>query len=228
MNATIPDNPATTDRRVRVFLVEDHAIVRQGLTMLINDERDMSVCGGSDSATETVAMIRSLRPDVAIVDISLPDGSGLDLIRDMHLTAPAMPILALSMHDELLYAERALRAGASGYVMKREATDRVLTALRRVMGGEIYLSEPMASRILHKLVRPGETKDVSPTQSLTSREFEVFNLIAAGVGPSDIAKKLSLSVKTVETHRQRIKDKLGIKSGAELIRYAMRWLSDEG
>jgi DNA-binding NarL/FixJ family response regulator len=207
----------------RVLLVEDHAVVRQGLTMLIDDEPDFTVCGGFESAAEALAATRDLKPDVAVVDLSLGDASGLELIKHLHEELPDLPILALSMHDEAVYAERALRAGAKGYVMKKEAMDRVMTAIRKVLAGEIYLSEKMSSRMLRRLVHPGDPAELSPTETLTPREFEVFTLIARGVGPSEIAQRLKLSVKTIETHREHIKEKLNLKTGTELTRYAIQW-----
>lgn len=207
--------------KARVLLVEDHPIVRHGLAMLIDDEPDLWVCGQVGTIKDAIASANKLKPDVVVVDITLGDGNGLDLIRELHEQRPKLAILALSMHDEAVYAERALRAGAKGYVMKQEAMDTVMTAIRRVLAGDVHVSEKMASRMVRKLVNPGET--TSPLEKLSEREFEVFRLIAKGIGPSEIAQRLSLSVKTVETHREHIKEKLGLKTGAELTRYCVEW-----
>ena len=223
-----PAKPHHDRKKARVLLVEDHSVVRQGLTLLIDDEPDLHVCGGVGSVAEAIEAIDQLKPDIVVADISLGEPSGLELIKLAHDRHPDLPILALSMHDEAVYAERALRAGARGYVMKKEATDRVLTAIRRVLAGEIYLSDRMSNRLLRKLVHPEQAEDVVPTETLSAREFEVFNLIAKGVGPTEIAQRLNLSVKTIETHRERIKEKLRLRSGAELTRYAVQWHLDHG
>jgi DNA-binding NarL/FixJ family response regulator len=209
-------------KTARVLLVEDHAVVRQGLAMLIDDEPDLSVCGGAESMREALPMVRKLKPDVVLVDITLGDGSGLDLIKSIHDTFADLPILALSMHDESIYAERALRAGAKGYIMKKEAMDQVMTAIRRVLAGELYVSEKMSARMVSKLINP-KTANASPVDLLSDREFEVFRLIANGVGPTEIARRLALSVKTIESHREKIKEKLGLKTGAELTRFSVAW-----
>ena len=208
----------------KVLLVEDHPVVRHGLRAVIDDEADLLVCGEAGSNAEGLAQIRKLRPDVAVIDITLGGDNGLDLIKDAHEAFPEMPLLALSMHDEAVYGERALRAGARGYIMKKEAMDKLLTAIRRVLGGEMYVSDAMAARLVSKLINPAAARSAQPSVELLSeREFQVFRLIADGVGPSEIAQRLSLSVKTVETHREHIKDKLGLKSGAELTRYSLQW-----
>jgi DNA-binding NarL/FixJ family response regulator len=168
-------------------------------------------------------MVRKLKPDAVVVDITLDDGNGLDLIKELHDYDAKLPILALSMHDEAVYAERAMRAGAKGYIMKSEAMDKVRAAIRRVLGGEIYVSEKMATRMVQKLVNLREAP--SQLDALTDREFQVFRMLADDIGPTEIAKRLDVSVKTVETHREHIKDKLGLKSGAELRRFAQQWLT---
>jgi len=219
-----PKEPIPNTSRAKVLLVEDHPIVRQGLEMLIDDEADLVVCGGAVSADEALAQVRTLKPDVVVVDIALGKDSGLDLIKQLHDYWPNLPVLALSMHEESLYAERALRAGAKGYVMKKEARDRVMLAIRRVLAGELFISEKMASRMVHKLIDRSKPTTDSPLEGLSDREFEVFNLIAQSAGPRDIAKRLGLSVKTVETHRDHIKQKLGLKSAVELTRFAAQWV----
>jgi DNA-binding NarL/FixJ family response regulator len=208
----------------KVLLVEDHPVVRHGLRAVIDDEADLNVCGEAGTNAEGLAQIKRLRPDIAVIDITLGGDNGLDLIKQAHDDFPDLPLLALSMHDEAVYGERALRAGAKGYVMKKEAMDKLLTAIRRVLGGELYVSDAMAAKLVSKLLNPKAAKDAEPSvESLSEREFQVFRLIADGVGPSEIAQRLSLSVKTVETHREHIKEKLGLKSGAELTRYSLQW-----
>jgi DNA-binding NarL/FixJ family response regulator len=222
METTETSHAADVTTKSRVFLVEDHPVVRHGLTTLIDDEPDLAVCGGAESMKEALAQIRKLKPDVAVIDITLGDGSGLDLIKQVHEERPKMPLLALSMHDESVYAERALRAGAKGYIMKKEAMDKVMTAIRKVLAGELYVSEKMSARMVQKLVNP-QSAGTTPTELLSDREFEVFRLIAQGIGPSEIASRLAVSVKTIETHREHIKEKLGLKTGVDLTRYCLQW-----
>lgn len=213
--------------KARVLLVDDHPIVRQGLGQLINEEPDLTICGEAEDFQAALTALDDTRPDVAIVDISLKDRSGIELVKEIRARKPELPILVLSMHDESLHAERVLRAGAKGYIMKQEATEQVMNAIRRVLRGEVYLSERMASRMVNRLVAGPQNVGGSPIERLSDREFEVFQMIGQGVGPSDIAEKLGLSVKTVETHRERIKEKLNLASGSELIRYAMQYVMDE-
>jgi DNA-binding NarL/FixJ family response regulator len=213
---------ASAAHKTRVLLVEDHPIVRHGLCSLIDDEPDMTVCGSAESVAEALQQMKATKPDVAVVDITLGDSSGLDFIAAVSQGKPGMPILALSMHDESVYGERALRAGAKGYIMKKEAMDKLLTAIRRVMAGEMYVSDHLTTRLLSKLVNPAETPR-TPGEVLSDREFEVFRMIADGLGPTEIARRLSVSVKTVQTHREHIKEKLSLKTASELNRFAMRW-----
>ena len=220
--------PTQSGRKFQIFLVEDHPIVSQGLAMLIDGEPDFAVCGTAESIEEALTKLRKLKADVVIVDISLGDGSGLDLIAKLHEDKPNLALLALSMHDESLFAERAVRAGAKGYVMKKEATKTVMTAIRRVLAGTMYFSDRMTSRMLLKLMHPQSAKETSPLESLSNREFEVFRLIANGVGPSEIAQRLKLSVKTVAAHRENIKEKLQLESGTELTRFALQWAMQHG
>jgi DNA-binding NarL/FixJ family response regulator len=213
--------------KARVLLVDDHPIVRQGLGQLINEELDLSVVSEAEDFQQALTSLESTPVDVAIVDISLKERSGIELIKEIRSRHPDLPILVLSMHDESLHAERVLRAGAKGYIMKQEATEQVMNAIRRVLRGEVYLSERMASRMVNRLVAGPQNVGGSPIERLSDREFEVFQMIGHGVGPSEIAEKLGLSVKTVETHRERIKEKLNLASGSELIRYAMQYVMDE-
>ena len=219
-------NPTSSSGKARVLLVDDHPIVRQGLGQLINEEPDLSVCAEAEDFQQALASL-DCNPDVAIVDISLKERSGIELIKEIRSRKPQLPILVLSMHDESLHAERVLRAGAKGYIMKQEATEQVMNAIRKVLKGEVYLSDKMASRMVNRLVAGPQNIGGSPIERLSDREFEVFQMIGQGTGPSEIAEKLGLSVKTVETHRERIKEKLNLATGSELIRYAMQYVMDE-
>jgi DNA-binding NarL/FixJ family response regulator len=215
---------ATLTKKRRVMLVEDHAVVRQGLAAMINAEADLEVCGQSASVNDALAAIAAEAPDVAVVDLSLADGSGLDLIKKLASAAPDVPVIVLSMHDEKVHAPRALVAGAKGYVMKHEATDRVLEGIRSVLEGKRFVSADVAHRVEEGT--QGEVR--SPVARLSDREFQVYQLIGQGIGPGEIAKRLSLSVKTVETHREHIKSKLGLSNGRELVRHAMQYGIDAG
>ncbi|WP_428937445.1 response regulator transcription factor [Fontivita pretiosa] len=213
-------------RRRSVLLVDDHPIVRQGLAQLINQEPDLLVSAEVATARQALDLLDrpGAAPDIAIVDISLEDRSGIELIKEIRARWPLLPILVLSMHDEALYAERALRAGARGYIMKQEATDRVMTAIRKVLGGEIYVGERIAARLLGQLVNAGSGENVSSLRRLSDRELEIFTMIGRGMGTREIASKLFLSVKTVEAHREHIKEKLQLRSGTELMRAAVQYV----
>jgi len=218
----------TALRKSKVLLVDDHPIVRQGLAQLINDENDLVVCGQAEDTPQALSAARDTAPDIAIVDISLKDRSGIDVIQDLRGINASLPVLVLSMHNETLQAERALRAGARGYIMKQEATDKLLTAIRRVLAGDIYLSDRMATRMLHQLIDAKKSPaEMSPLHSLTNRELEIFTLIGQGKGPREIAGQFGLSVKTVEAHREHIKQKLNLKTSNELIRHAMQYVMDQ-
>jgi DNA-binding NarL/FixJ family response regulator len=207
-----------------VFLVDDHPIVRQGLALLINREPDLAVCGDAEETGTALRRIEELKPDLVVVDISLNGPDGLDLLKSIRTRHPALPVLMLSMLDESMYAERALRDGASGYIMKQEATELVLVAIRRILGGEIYVSDRMANRMLHRFVGGNqEGLPRSPIADLTDRELEVFRLIGEGRGTRQIAEELHLSVKTVESYQAHIKEKLALKNGRELVQRAIQW-----
>jgi DNA-binding NarL/FixJ family response regulator len=211
----------------RVLLVDDHPIVRRGVTQLLNAEPDLEVCGEAETAAHALELLQTCDPDVAVVDLTLAGGNGLGLVKDLKAWRADLPILILSMHDESLHAERALRAGATGYVMKQEATDRIVEALRRVLRGQIFLSQPMQDKLLQRLVGDREAlRPSSPLEAMTDRELEVFQLVGRGLSTRDVADELCLSVKTIETHLDRIKSKLGLESGRELVRYAIRWTLD--
>ncbi len=211
--------------KAKIIIVDDHPIVREGLADLINKEDDLVVCGEAEDAYQAMAVIRELEPDIAIVDISLQDTSGLELIKDIKVQYSSLPVLTLSMHEESLYAERALRAGAKGYIMKREATANVVMAIRKVLSGQVYLSERMATKLVDKLVGSKPEESSSWIERLTDRELEVFSLLGEGKGTRQISERLHLSVKTIETYRSRIKDKLNLKSGTELFQHAFQWVN---
>jgi len=217
-----------SENRTRILIVDDHPIVRQGLAELVNHESDLLVCGQAEDSYEAIKAVRELNPDMAIIDITLKQTSGLELIKDIHSQYPDVPILALSMHDENLYAERSLRAGAMGYIMKQEATESVIVAIRRILSGEIYVSDRMAGKMVRKLVSGQTETSSSQVDSLSDRELEVFSLIGKGYGTRQISERLHLSVKTIETYRAHIKDKLKLEDAAELLRYAIQWVNSSG
>jgi len=210
-----------------VIIVDDHPIVRQGLAQLIDQEPDLHVCGQAEDAHEAMRIIKAESPDLAIVDLSLKETSGMELIKDAKIQYPHLPVLTLSMHDEAVYAERALRAGAKGYIMKQEATEKVITAIRQVLAGKVYISDGMAARMVTKLVAGPTDVGTSPVDRLSDRELEVFRLIGEGYGTREMAEKLHLSVKTIETYRAHIKEKLALQDANELLRSAIQWVSAE-
>jgi len=207
-----------------VLVVDDHALVRRGLSTLIGSEPDLVVCGEAADPTEALARLHAQQPDLMIVDLSLQNGHGLDLIRQVRARDERVRVLVLSMHDESLFAERALRAGAHGYINKQEATDKVVHAIRQVLGGKVYLSGAMTERMLQRAT-DGDVLDVqSPSERLSDRELTVFQMIGEGVGTREIAERLRLSIKTIETYREHIKAKLGLKNSTELGRHAAQWV----
>jgi DNA-binding NarL/FixJ family response regulator len=213
--------------KAKILIVDDHPLVREGLADLVNKEKDLVVCGQAEDAYQAMEAIRELKPDMAIVDISLKETSGLELIKDIKIQHPGLPVLTLSMHEESVYAERALRAGAKGYIMKREATKKVVTAIRKVLRGQLYLSEKMMTRLVRKFVDGKPESGTSPIDRLTDRELEVFSLLGRGNGTRQISEQLHLSVKTIETYRSRIKEKLNLTSGTELLQHAFQWVNSE-
>jgi DNA-binding NarL/FixJ family response regulator len=222
----MPAKPKTPPKRL--LIVDDHPMMRNGLAQLIDNEGDLKVCAEADNAGQAINAVAKLKFDLALVDISLPDKSGLELIKDLRSLAPDLQILVVSMHDELIYAERVLRAGARGYIMKQEGGQKFLQAIRHVLAGQIYVSDKMSARILESLSGQSPAPTGSPVRRLSDREFEVFQLIGQGVGTSEIALRLHLSVKTVEVHRANIKQKLNLETATELVRYAVRWLDSQG
>jgi DNA-binding NarL/FixJ family response regulator len=213
--------------RQKVFVLDDHPIVRQGLALLIDQEPDLIVSGQAEEAHSALKGIAACRPDIVIVDISLSGPDGLDVIKTIRTTDASLPVLVLSMHEETVYAERALRAGANGYIMKQEATEKVLVALRRILNHEIYVSERIASKLLRQYVSGAVTAKQSPVSELTDRELEVFRLIGEGHGTRQIAEGLHVSVKTVESYQAHIKEKLSLRSARELVQHAIQWAIDE-
>jgi DNA-binding NarL/FixJ family response regulator len=209
--------------KTKVLIVDDHPIIRQGLSELINHEPDLIVCGHAEDAPEALGKIKESEPDMVIVDISLKETSGMDLTKDIKAQYPNLPVLALSMHDEALYAERMLRAGAKGYVMKAEATENVVTAIRKILSGQIYVSDKMATKMVRKLVGGSPDVGTSAIERLSDRELEVFRMIGQGFGTRQIAERLHLSIKTIETYREHIKEKLNLADASELLQYAIQW-----
>ena len=212
----------------RVFIVDDHPLVREFLASLIDQQPDLTVCGQADDYRSALTGIASTEPDVAIVDLSLGERSGLDLIRDVKAAQPDVAVLVLSMHDEDLYAQRALRAGARGYLMKREATGNVIVAIRRVRRGGLAVSERVSEALAEKLVRGAAAEAGSPVEALSDRELEVFRLVGEGRTTRQIADGLHLSFKTVQAYYARIKTKLGAVNGVEMLRDAIRWNEEQG
>ena len=207
--------------KAKVLVIDDHAIVREGLAELINDQPDLMTCGEAESPPQAMKVAAETHPDVAVVDITLAGGDGVELCRQLHEQWPSLAILVLSMHDESLYAERVLRAGALGYVMKQEPQETVMTAIRRVLKGETYLSEKMAAKLLRSFTGNRGKADAPPLERLSDRELQVFRMIGQGHGVKDIAEALFLSPKTVETHKEHIKQKLNLASSNDLLRYAI-------
>jgi DNA-binding NarL/FixJ family response regulator len=212
----------------RILIVDDHPMMRTGLAQLIDNEPDLKVCAEADNAGQAITLVARQKFDLALLDISLPDKSGLELIKDLRSLRPEMPILVVSMHDEMIYAERVLRAGGRGYIMKQEGGQKFLTAIRQVLAGQIFVSENMSASILEIFSGRRPESSGSPVQHLSDREFEVFQLIGQGIGTRLIAEQLRLSIKTVEVHRANIKKKLSLKTATDLVRYAVRWIDSQG
>jgi DNA-binding NarL/FixJ family response regulator len=218
--------PNPTKRRI--FLVDDHPVTREGLGRLINHETDLEVCGEAGTAARAMPQIEALKPDLVIVDISLATGkSGLELIKDLVAFRTGLRILALSTHDEMLYAERALRAGAKGYVMKHEPTEHIMQAIRKILADEVYLSKAMNNRMLRRLTEPQVAPLASEIERLSDRELEIFRLLGQGRGTRQIAAELHVSMSTVETYRSHIKAKLRLANASELIRHAVEWVHSQ-
>jgi DNA-binding NarL/FixJ family response regulator len=220
--------PLTESHRARILIVDDHPLVRSGLRLLIDCEPDLTVCGEAADATEAMRLLETQKPDLLIVDLSLKDSSGLDLIKRIKGRNSTVKMLVSSMFEEGLYAERVLSAGALGFVHKQEGMDRVIEAIRCVLSGRVWLSATMSDRMLRRMTASPAPPSQSPVQALSDRELEVFEQIGRGRSTKDIARQLHLSIKTVETHREKIKAKLGLKSAAELSRAAYQWVAENG
>lgn len=217
------NSPATAARKHRIFLVDDHPLVREGLTNLINEQNDLIVCGEAEDSAGAITGIAKTRPDVALVDISLKNESGLELVKNLESQFPLVALIVLSMHDEALYAERALRAGARGYVMKRESTKSVLASVRRVLEGGVYVSERVVNSMARRFISSSKGAESSPVERLSDRELEIFRLLGQGRTTAQIAEDLHLSLKTVQAYCARAKEKFGVNSLGELLRAAIRW-----
>ncbi|MCF7730834.1 MAG: response regulator transcription factor [Akkermansiaceae bacterium] len=221
---TAEDPTASRQAKRAIFIVDDHPMLRRGLSALISGESDLSVCGQAASCQEALRAIGQVKPDLAIIDLGLEGSDGLDLVKQIKALHPQVQTIVLSMHDESLYAERAIKAGARGYLTKQQLDDTVLLAIRRVLEGEIYLSEKIGARFAAKYLTGRTLKDDSPLAVLSDRELEVFRLIGQGLGTREIAARLFLSPKTIESHREHLKQKLSLASGTALVRRATHWV----
>lgn len=216
-------NDSAKKPKRKVLLVDDHPIVREGLTEMINHEDDLAVCGTAEEMNQSLDQIEKLRPDLVVLDISLRGSNGIEVLKNIKVRYPKLLVLVLSMHDETLYALRALRAGAAGYIMKQEPAERVLSSIRQVLNGEISLSENMEKKMMKQLIGGRAARTGSPLEDLSDRELEVFRLIGKGYSTRQIAEELHLSIKTIESHRAHIKEKLNLKNAMELVQHAIQW-----
>ena len=223
----VVSRPAMRHAPQRVLVVDDHPVFRHGIISLVNAEPDFVVCGEAEGPDAALQAVKQLKPDVVLLDISLNQANGIDLVAQLKAAQPGLPVLMLSMHDDSLYALRALRAGASGYVMKREALTLVLAGLRTVLKGDVYLSPRFSDRLVFKAIQSREGGKGSPIDKLSDRELEVLKLLGSGLGTKEIAKQLILSAKTVETHRAHIKEKLKLRDAQEMVRFAIEWVTHE-
>jgi DNA-binding NarL/FixJ family response regulator len=210
----------------RIYLVDDHGIIRRGLAAMIRAEEDLELCGEAGDCATATGEIARLRPDVVIVDISLPGASGLELIKNVKAFDPKVQFVVLSAHDESLYAMRVLKAGAKGYVMKKDHVEKVIEAIRKVSQGQMYVSERVAGQMLNRMIHGRDDWGDSPVAGLSDRELEVVTLIGSGRSSREIASQLRMSIKTVETHRAHIKTKLNLPSAAQLVQFCIRWVED--
>lgn len=228
MEAMVDNGKVTWGEKVwRILIVDDHPLVRTGLASLIGGEPDLEVCGETDGIDDAMALVRATAPDMLVVDLSLANGNGLELVKRVRAYSEAIRMLVCSMHDEALFAYRALNAGAMGYIGKEEATTHVIDAIRQVLKGRIWLSTRMTERALEGIVQGGLPSHGATVDNLSDRELEVFGLIGRGLGPGAIAEQLHLSIKTIETHRENIKRKLNLRSGSELTRLALHWTFEQ-
>ena len=224
------DQPNTADSensKKKILLVDDHPIFRHGLTELLDRQVDLMVCGHADSAPTALEQMRRLKPDLAILDITLRGTNGIELVKLMKAEAPHLPILVLSMHDESLYALRALKAGALGYVMKADGVQPVLDAIYRALQGKLFVSQRLGEKLIFKAIHASESDSPSPVDRLSDRELEILVMLGRGHSTRSVAKEINLSVKTVETHRAHIKEKLGFADANEMVRFAIDWVANQ-
>ncbi len=218
--------PTPVNTKTRVFIVDDHPLLRKGLGELINQQLDMTICGEAEDAPEALKAVCQIRPDLVIVDISLKSQNGIELIKNIKAVNPSIQILVLSMHDESIYALRVLKAGAKAYVMKQEVVDKVMEAIRRIRAGKVFVSERVAAQMLSQVVDGNDPSRNSPVDSLSDRELEIVTMIGNGTATREIAKRLSISIKTVESHRAHIKDKLSLTNATQLVQWCVRWVEE--
>lgn len=211
--------------KARIFLVDDHPIVRRGFQLLVGLEPDLVICGEAENSASALSQIQQLKPDLAIIDLALKSSSGLDLIKQLRSLCPEVKLLVFTMHDEPLYAERVLKAGVHGYITKEEGTEKALEAVRKLLSGKAYVSEHIRERMLEMMTGFSKANAAGTVESLSDREIQVLELIGNGVGSSEIASQLGLSIKTVESHREHIKTKLGLRRAPELVQYAHNWVT---
>jgi DNA-binding NarL/FixJ family response regulator len=215
---------ATNSRKARIIIVDDHPIVRRGFQLLVGLEPDLTICGEADNAPAALEQVLKLQPDLAVVDLALKNSSGLELVKELRTQCPQVKVLVFTMHDEPLYAERVLKAGAHGYVTKEEGTEKAIEAIRNLLKGKPYVTGHLAEHFLETMTGFAKTKTAGLLESLSDREFEVLELIGSGLGSAEIAHQLKVSVKTVESHREHIKAKLGLRRTTRLVQYAFNWV----
>jgi DNA-binding NarL/FixJ family response regulator len=217
----------TNEKKTQVLIVDDHPVIRDGLVTIINHERDLNVCGQAEDAYIALKAVAELKPDIVVTDISLKSSDGIELTKNIKARCPRLPVIVFSVHDESLYAERALLAGAKAYLMKDEVSENIIKAIRTVLNGEIYVSDAISKKFLHKIAGDKAGTAKTPIESLSDREFEIFRLIGEGLKASQMAEQLHLSIKTIETHRSRIKEKLNLPNASELLQYSIKWAKSQ-
>lgn len=228
MVSNLTELPCIASRRVyRIVVVDSHPIVRRGLSHVLVNEPDLEICGEAEDSAAALQLVQTMNPDVVVLDITLKNGSGLDAIKQIKAASPDTKILVLSLHSEVLYAEQVLRTGAKGFISKQESPEQIVAALRAILNGQIYLSRKMSDRMLRRIASGGEALERSPLECLSDRELEVFGQIGQGMTTRQIAERLHLSPKTIETHRENIKKKLSLVSSVELTHRAVRWVLEE-
>ncbi|MFA6187199.1 MAG: response regulator transcription factor [Phycisphaerae bacterium] len=217
----------TNGKKIQVLIVDDHPVIRDGLAAIVNHEQDFNVCGQAEDAYTAQKAIDELKPDIVITDISLKNSDGIELTKNIKARCPGLPVIIFSVHDESIYAERALSAGAKAYLMKDGVSENIIKAIRTVLSGEIYVSDAISKKFLHRIAgdKAGTTK--TPIENLSAREFEIFRLIGEGLKASQMAKQLHLSIKTIETYRSRIKEKLNLPNASKLLQYSIKWAKSQ-